>query len=389
MTDYHHGVRVIEVTSGTRPLRTVQTAVIGVVGTAPDADTTAFPLNTPVLIAADRTQAAKLGIEGTLPRVMDAIFNQVGALIVVIRVDTDPDEARQISNVIGTTTDTGHFTGLQGLLAAANSLGIKPRILGAPGFSHHAAVASALASIAEKLRAFAYADLDVSTVAEALTARKAFGQRRLMLLWPAVKVWDARTAQTIVQPASARALGLRAKIDHDTGWHKVLSNVTITGVTGLSADIDFDLQNPNTQAGLLNQNEITTLIMQDGYRFWGSRTCSSDALFAFESAVRTADILRDTIADGHAWAIDKPMSRVLFDDIIDGVNAKFRQLKSQRYVVDARCYLDPDQNDTTTLKAGQLYLNYDFTPVPPLEQLTFQAGITDQYLVQLVAPDAT
>ncbi|OPL29919.1 hypothetical protein B5L72_13950, partial [Pseudomonas aeruginosa] len=47
---YHHGVRVQEINDGTRPIRTIATAIIGLVATAEDADATAFPLDTPVLI---------------------------------------------------------------------------------------------------------------------------------------------------------------------------------------------------------------------------------------------------------------------------------------------------------------------------------------------------
>ena len=36
-TDYHHGVRVNEINDGTRTIRTISTAVIGLVATAPDA----------------------------------------------------------------------------------------------------------------------------------------------------------------------------------------------------------------------------------------------------------------------------------------------------------------------------------------------------------------
>ena len=35
--DYHHGVRVVEVNDGLRPIRIVSTAVIGLVATASDA----------------------------------------------------------------------------------------------------------------------------------------------------------------------------------------------------------------------------------------------------------------------------------------------------------------------------------------------------------------
>ena len=37
MDQYQHGVKIVEKSEGPRPIRTVQTAVIGVVGTAPDA----------------------------------------------------------------------------------------------------------------------------------------------------------------------------------------------------------------------------------------------------------------------------------------------------------------------------------------------------------------
>ncbi|MES9873163.1 MAG: phage tail sheath protein [Candidatus Sedimenticola sp. 6PFRAG7] len=386
--DYHHGVRVVEKSDGTRPIRTIETGIIGVVGTAPDADPNLFPIGEPVLIAGSRTKAAKLDTtgngQGTLPGVMDAIFDQVAPLMVVVRVDEDTDPAKQLSNIIGTVDAAGHYTGLQALLAANNKLGVKPRILGAPGFSHLQPVADELGSIAEKLRGFAYADTPAVTGEGAVVYRRKFGNKRLMLCWPGFKVWDVPSAGYMNQPASARALGMRAKLDNDIGWHKTISNVPVNGVSGLTADVDWDLQNPATMAGVLNANEVTTLVMQNGYRFWGSRTCSGDPMFAFESAVRTGDVLADTIAEAHMWAVDKPMSQVLIEEIIEGVNAKFRELKAHGYIVNAECYLDPELNNKESLQAGKLWLDYDYTPVPPLEQLGFYAHITNKYLVELL-----
>ena len=55
---YHHGVRVIEVNEGARPIRTVSTAVIGLVAHAADANAATFPLDTPtsLAVAADALQ---------------------------------------------------------------------------------------------------------------------------------------------------------------------------------------------------------------------------------------------------------------------------------------------------------------------------------------------
>jgi uncharacterized protein len=74
-------------------------------------------------------------------------------------------------------------------------------------------------------------------------------------------------------------------------------------VTGLSASVYWDLQATGTDADLLNQACVTTLIRKDGFKFWGQRTCSDDPLFLFENYTRTAQVLADTIAEGHMWAV--------------------------------------------------------------------------------------
>ena len=181
--------------------------------------------------------------------------------------------------------------------------------------------------------------------------------------------------------AIARALGLRAKLDHEIGWHKTLSNVPVNGVTGISADVFWDLQDPNTDAGYLNAHEVTTLINQGGYRFWGSRTCSKDPLFQFENYTRTAQLVADTVAEAHLWAVDQPLTPSRASALIEGLNAKFGELVRGGYLIGGQAWLDADINTKDTLKAGKLYLDYDYTPVPPLEDLTFRQRITDRYLV--------
>ncbi|HHW4679400.1 MAG TPA: phage tail sheath C-terminal domain-containing protein, partial [Xylella sp.] len=209
--------------------------------------------------------------------------------------------------------------------------------------------------------------------------------RELMIIWPDFLAWNAASHSAQPAFATARALGLRAKIDQQTGWHKTLSNVTVNGVTGLSRDVHWDLQNPATEAGLLNANDVTTLVNVNGFRFWGSRTCSDDPLFAFESATRTAQVLADTIAEGLLWAVDKPMHPSLIRDILETINAKFRALKSQGYLIDATAWYDETTNSKDTLKDGRLFIDYDYTPVPPLENLTLFQRITDRYLVDFAA----
>ncbi|WP_282338507.1 phage tail sheath protein [Pseudomonas sp. PS02288] len=380
-TDYHHGVRVVEISEGSRPIRTVATAVIGLVCTAEDADATAFPLNRPVLITDVLTASGKAGTQGTLAAALDAIADQASPVTVVVRVEEGEDEAQTASNLIGTVLANGQKTGMQALLAAEAQLGVKPRILGVPGLDS-LPVTTALVTIAQKLRAFAYASCwECQTVSEAIAYREGFSARELMLIWPDFLSYDTATSTTVNAAATARALGLRAQIDEQTGWHKTLSNVGVNGVTGLSRDVYWDLQDPATDAGLLNAADVTTLIRRDGFRFWGSRTCSDDPLFAFENYTRTAQVLADTMAEAHFWAVDKPMHPSLVRDILEGLNAKFRDLVRQGYLIGAEAWYDPAANDKDTLKAGKLYIDYAYTPVPPLENLQLRQRITDSFLV--------
>lgn len=378
-TDYHHGVRVVELSDGRRPNRTIETAIIGLVATAADADAAFFPLNTPVLVTDVNAAIGKAGTNGTLAKTLDAIADHGSPVCVIVRVEAGVDDAATNTNVIGTVTGDGQYTGLKALLAAQAKLGVKPRILGCPGLDT-LPVATELVSIAKKLRAFAYVAAVGATKEEVVTYRDNFGDREVMVIWPEFQVWDTATSATVNAPAVARALGLRAQIDEDIGWHKTLSNVPVQGVTGISKDVYWDLQDPSTDAGYLNANEVTTLIRRDGFRFWGSRTCSADPLFAFENYTRTAQVLADSIAEAHLWAVDKPLNPSLARDIIEGVNAKFRELKALGYIIDGKAWYNPAVNDEVTLKDGKLYIDYDYTPVPPLENLMFRQRITDRYL---------
>ncbi|HGN1704800.1 TPA: phage tail sheath protein [Providencia rettgeri] len=379
--DYHHGVRVIELNEGTRPIRTINTAIVGMVCTADDADAKAFPLNTPVLITDVKNAAGKAGETGTLARSLDAIGNQSKPVTVVVRVEQGESEAETTSNIIGGTTPDGRKTGLQALTVAQGRLGVKPRILAVPAHDTQA-VSSTLAGIAQKMRAIAYISAYGSkTISDAIDYRKNFNQRELMLIWPEFQSWDTVANAESNIYATACALGLRAKIDNEIGWHKTLSNEGVNGVTGISADVSWDLQDPATDAGLLNENDITTLIRNNGFKFWGSRTCSDDPLFAFESYTRTAQVLSDTIAEGLDWSIDGTLNPSLARDIIESINAKLRSMTTQGYLLGGECWFDPDVNTKEELKSGKLYIDYDYTAVPPLENLLLRQRITDRYLL--------
>lgn len=382
---FKHGITVTEITEGARTLAAVSTAIIGLVATATDADAAAFPLDRPVVLTDIETAIGKAGADGTLARSLRAIADQARPIVVVVRVKEGLTEAETIANVIGTTDANGQKTGMQALLAAQAITKVKPKILGTPGLES-AEVTAALAVVAAKLRGFAYARAIGETTADQVEYRGTFGARELMLLTPDFLAFDTTAAANVTSFAAARAMGLRAKIDETVGPHKTLSNMTVAGVVGLTKDMHFDMEDAASDAGILNASEITALVRTDsGFRFWGNRTTSDEPLFAFESTVRVAQLMADTIAKGMEWALDKPLTPALARDIIETINGFIRELKAAGVLLGANVWFAEANNSVDSLKAGKLRIDYDYTVPPPLEDLGFNQRITDSYFADFAS----
>ncbi|WP_353288718.1 phage tail sheath subtilisin-like domain-containing protein [Wolbachia endosymbiont (group A) of Pogonocherus hispidulus] len=377
-----HGVNVIEVTSGARTVRTAKSSVIGVIGTAHDADEQKFPLNSPVLIVGSLKEAAKLGKRGTLPSAVNGIFSQVGATVVVIRVE-DSDEEETLSNVIGgVDEETGEYQGIQAFLSSESIVHVAPRILIAPQFTHQLPgdagnpVVSALIPIAEKLRAIIVADGPNTNDEEAIKWRKSIGSSRVYVVDPWVKVFEGEE-----KPSSPFVAGLIAKVDSEQGFWQSPSNKEINGIVGTSRAIDFTLGDTSCRANYLNENEVTTIIHQNGYRLWGNRTCSNDEGWAFLSVRRTADLINDSLLRAHLWAVDRNITKTYIDDVIEGVNSYLAHLKAQGAITSGRCYETPELNTPANIASGKVYFDFEFNTSYPAEHVTFRSHLVNNQIL--------
>jgi len=385
MLDYLHGIEVLELTDGIRPVRTVKSSVIGVIGTAPDADAAAFPLNTPVLLANQPRKAALLGVAGTLLDAINGIYEQSGASVIVVRVDEGIDEAATLANVAGTVADG---TGVHAFTGAKMATGATPRILCAPGWTHQRPAAAAnpivaaLKTIATASRAVIIADGPNTDDATAILAASEAGSDRVLVVDPFVQVLDSAGA-VVTQPSSARVAGVIARTDNALGfWHSP-SNQTIAGVIGTARPIGFALSDINSQSNNLNENNVAVIIAQNGFRLWGNRTTGGDAQWSFLSVRRTADMVYESIEASLFWALDKPQSGNLVQDILEGVNAYLRHLKALGAILGGRAWLDVELNTTASLAAGNLYIDFDIEPAGPLERLIFRAHRNNGYYSEL------
>ena len=383
---YLHGVEVVQIDDGLRPIQTVKSSIIGLVGTAPDA-TAAFPLNTPVLVTGPR-MAAGLGDEGTLRDSYLAIYAQGVSVAVVVRVADDEDDADTLANVAG---DPTAGTGVWALLSAKSATGQQPRILAAPGFTSTPAaspispVTAALISAAGRLRAVVIADGPNTNEADAIIDRGKYGSDRLYIVDPAVRVFDVETAAYVTRPASGYVAGLISRRDQEKGFWWSPSNQVVDGIGGTARPIEFVLSAAETESNRLNEQEVATIVRSEGFRLWGNRTTATDPLWAFLSVRRTADMIYESMEDAMLWAMDRPFSEQLIRDIKDSVQGYLDSLISRGALLGGRVWLDPELNTQTTLLAGQLYLDFDIEPPAPMERLTFRAHRNGTYYEELVS----
>ena len=388
MPSFLHGVTVAEINQGIKKVKTSSSSVIGVIGTAPEA-TEDFPLNTPVLIAGSYTEAAKLGTAGTLPTALEGILAQTGAMVVVVRIaegvasgegnDAITAAEATINNVIGSVSADGTYSGVYSFLASKSILGVTPRILCAPGFSVKEVVTE-LNIIANRLRAIVVADCPANETNENLISFVSdCASERIYAVYPQV----LNTKNEAV-PASPYVAGVIARTDNDNGFWVSPSNKAINGIIGLSKPIDFALGDASCRANYLNEQNITTIINQNGYKLWGNRSTAGTGSYQFLCVRRTADVISDSILQSHLWAVDRNVVKNYLTDVTESVNAFLAALKSQGAILAGKCVANRELNTAANITEGKVYFDFEFTPAYPAEQVTFRAYLSEDNIESIL-----
>lgn len=469
-----HGVETIVVSAGSRSIQTVKTAVIGLVGTASKwtlADPAQWQaINTPVLVSSYADAVKYFGTEGkdsyTIPAALKAIFDQGGALCVVVNV-CDPtthnanitDEAVTLNSTTGvgtllhagvtsvvvkhtsgsptyvlgtdytvdgvagtvtrvvtgaitagqalkisyswqnpasiTATDivgtiaSGNRTGAQCFLDAANLLGIKPKILIAPGYGSSSTTVGGFTTLAAALRAVWIGDVaSGTTVANALLTRSSGGvfntaDARGMACYPYLK----DSAGTL-RPMSAYLAGALAYSDLNRGYWYSPSNVEFKGVSALERAVSFQVNDSTCDANTLNAAGILTAATGYGLgvRSWGNRNLSyptSTLPQNFLAVLRVQDVLWESIEYATLQWIDQPINQATINGIKSMVNNFIRELVGRGALIDGECTFNPADNPPSQMANGQLVFQLSFMPPPPAERITFNSLVDTSLLKKL------
>ena len=350
------------------------TSLWGAVVVAPAAEADAFPLNKAVLVTDIDAAITDIGATGTGRATLRAFSDFNVPLGVVVRVE---EGAGDTPAEIAADQDAKVIAGLELLRTADQAVQARPRIVVAPGLDG-SNVAKALELLAPRLDAVAYARAIGDTTAEIYAYRQTFTGRELFLIDGDFIRFDEDAKADVVAYGTAYAAAMRAHLDGSVGYHKTISNVPVPGVKGIVRPRSWNLFSADTEMGLINGADVTGLIWMDGFRFWGNRGCSVTADYAFESAVRSGQVLKDTIGRGLFPYVDRPLVGSLPNDVVESINALLRREVRAGRLVGAEVFLSPG-NTPDQLAIGKLKIGRRWTPCAPLEELQETSEITDEF----------
>lgn len=401
-----HGVETIEIQKGARTIKTVKTAVVGLVGTAPISSVAAEygTINEPTLILNELDAVKYFGEQTsgyTIPQALQSIFDQGAGVVIVINV-FDPAKHQSISDVTigdingGVDALTGKRTGMKAFENCYSLFGYFPKTIIAPVFCEETAVVSQMKAICDKIRAIGLVDAPIgTTVQEAITGRGPEGtinfntsSDRVILCYPHLKVYDSELDTNVLQPYSQRLAGVIAAKDVNKGYHWSPSNTEINGIVGVEKQLTSMINDPTSEVNTLNEAGIVTVFNSygSGFRTWGNRSAAFPASTHptnFINVRRTADILHESVEYSMLQFIDFPIDNGLIDSITESVNAFIRTLIGRGALIDGKCYYNPDKNPVTEIANGHLLFDVEFMPPTPAERITFESFIDIELLKSL------
>ena len=395
MTQFLHGTETIDVSQGTTTVREVRSGIIGLVGTAPLGDVNTLTI---CLSSTDDAQFGEITSNHTIPAALKSLREQGAGMVMVINVGADTDTITT-ADIIGTTTAEGARTGIQLMGDGYGIYGYDAKILIAPGFSAVWAVAGALEVMAHKVKAVTYIDLPLGlTPTEAVASRGGVSpmgvdiyqtqSTRVRICYPHRKVFNPVTDGIKLEPSSIAWAGVRARVDREIGYWTSSSNKEIRGTLGLERVISARIDDPDTETNLLNEAGISTMFKSFGTGFltWGNRSAAfpvNNSFDNFEQVQRTKDMIEISIHQSSLPFVDSDIRQPQIEALVGFTDDYLRVLKMRGAIVDGAAYFDPARNPASELSQGHIRIGYKFTPIFPMERITYEREVTGEYLLDL------
>ena len=393
MSDPTFGISITRIDNEPRPAVYSDMSVVGLIGTAPEADPAVFPLDTPVfLYSDDAAKRTALGTEGTISDALTLINAQLGefqvaAKVVVVRVEEGGTVAETIANIVG----DGISTGLEAFVQAGPLLGVIPRLICAPGFTSQRqgtdanAVCAALPAICNKLLAHAVVDGPATTEQAAIDWRETISSSRLIPVDPAVRVMAG--SEVAVMPLSPAVIGIGVRRDHEKQGRPFHSwaNQPVAGIVGPSRPINFSLTDGATEGqrllshnvGVLLRGElgVETAIASGGFVYVGTDNAGEDDLWRFYNVTRGRDYIHLMFLRTLRFYLGRfNLTGQTIQAVLNTMGFAMRDLKADGDILGYEVKFTRDQNSPEELRQGRFTVNFAAEEAPVLRYLGIQSA---------------
>lgn len=282
--------------------------------------------------------------------------------------------------------------------ACLNRTGVTPDLLLAPGWSEYPVIAALLAveagSVSTLLRAKALVDID-STPAGVTDPgdlaeykeKQGLTLRNQILCWPMVTKAGKRFH------LSTQLCGLMSQVDRENGGVPYDSpaghNLLIDGcclADGTEISLTFD--QVNRVAGY--QGIVTALYFGlNGWQAKGNYTAcyprNKDVKDCFIPNARMFTWVGNTLVKNFWQKLDRPMTRRLADDIIDGVNQWLNGLQGSGYIYGGRVSYEASENPLTDLLEGIIKFHIYLATPSPAQKIVFTLEYDLDYVTAALA----
>ena len=256
---------------------------------------------------------------------------------------------------------------------------IVPDLICAPGWSSTPSVAVVMAAKAASIngiyRAKAVVDIDTSTsgaddYSEVLTYKNANGytDENMIVCWPLAVVGED------VFDLSVIACGTMSRVDSENADcpYESPSNKTVP-ITGACVKAGTEVALTLPQADAISYSDgVVTVINNGGWVLWGNYTgcwpSNTDVAKYFICTSRMMDWICNTFVNTFWSYIDRPLTRVMIDAIVNSFNSWLSGLTHENKLYGGEIQFVAENNPTVNLIAGKFRLDTkEASPVPAQE----------------------
>lgn len=357
--------------------------------------TTAFPLDTPVLINSTDAKARMIAPDGQIGRALSLINaqfadGQTAALVVLVRTATGVDDAATIAAIAGNST-TG--TGIWAFKRAGAVCGVYPRLIAVPGWTRQTSldgegallanpIAAALPALLASIYAFAYVWTGGVDAATSKAYRETIASGRIQPIDTGVVTTLSDGTTVANDDPTPIALGLHVRRDFEKDGRPFSSilNQPIYGIVGPSRHVDFSLLDGATEGQDLLAHQVSVIIRGEsgddfaiadgGFVFMGFENCDPETTWSQTHKVRGRDFIELTAIRTVRQYLGKfNLTTQTCKTIVDTVDDILAAAEAKGEILGRRVRFDPDLNNTSDLRTGLIWVEAKFEEAPVFRKL--------------------